>query len=149
HAGVRHQRPPAAGRRGHQPLGPERRHRRPHLRHHVLGHRPRRHAEGQGRRPHPQAPTRPGGRLDARRPGLVPRSERRLMGAPPDVVLILTDEERAAPPYEGPELAAWRTRTLTGTQWFHEHGVSFERHYTGSLACVPSRPTLFTGQYPD
>jgi len=36
-----------------------------------------------------------------------------------------------------------------GTQWFHDHGVSFERHYTGSLACVPSRPTLFTGQYPD
>ena len=23
-----------------------------------------------------------------------------------------------------------------------------QRHYTGSLACVPSRPTLFTGQYP-
>ncbi|HEX9888732.1 MAG TPA: sulfatase-like hydrolase/transferase, partial [Nitriliruptorales bacterium] len=28
-------------------------------------------------------------------------------------------------------------------------GVSFRRHYTGSLACVPSRPTLFTGHYPD
>ena len=27
--------------------------------------------------------------------------------------------------------------------------VSFSRHYTGSLACVPSRPTIFTGQYPD
>ncbi len=67
----------------------------------------------------------------------------------PDIVVILTDEERAAPPYEGAELAAWRERTLTGTQWFHEHGVSFDRHYTGSLACVPSRPTLFTGQYPD
>jgi arylsulfatase A-like enzyme len=67
----------------------------------------------------------------------------------PDIILILTDEERAAPPYEGAELAAWRERTLGGTQWFHEHGVSFERHYTGSLACVPSRPTLFTGQYPD
>jgi arylsulfatase A-like enzyme len=69
--------------------------------------------------------------------------------ARPDVIIILTDEERAAPPYEGPELAAWRKRTLVGTQWFHDHGVSFERHYTGSLACVPSRPTLFTGQYPD
>jgi arylsulfatase A-like enzyme len=67
----------------------------------------------------------------------------------PDVIVILTDEERAAPPYEGDELAAWRERTLVGTQWFHDHGVSFERHYTGSLACVPSRPTLFTGQYPD
>ena len=71
------------------------------------------------------------------------------MAVQPDVILILTDEERAAPPYEGAELQAWRERTLVGTQWFHDHGVSFERHYTGSLACVPSRPTLFTGQYPD
>ncbi|MFC6345420.1 sulfatase-like hydrolase/transferase, partial [Nocardioides hankookensis] len=67
----------------------------------------------------------------------------------PDVVILMTDEERAAPPYEGPELTAWRERTLAGTRWFREHGVSFERHYTGSLACVPSRPTIFTGHYPD
>ncbi|MGI9646730.1 MAG: sulfatase-like hydrolase/transferase, partial [Ilumatobacteraceae bacterium] len=67
----------------------------------------------------------------------------------PDVVVIMTDEERAAPPYEPSELGEWRGRTLTGRRWFDEHGVSFRRHYTGSLACVPSRPTLFTGQYPD
>ena len=71
------------------------------------------------------------------------------MATQPDIVIVLTDEERAAPPYEGEALTAWRNQTLTGTRWFHEHGVSFERHYTGSLACVPSRPTLFTGQYPD
>ena len=70
-------------------------------------------------------------------------------GGRPDVVILMTDEERAAPPYEPVELARWRTRTLPGTQWFHDHGVSFERHYTGSLACVPSRPTIFTGHYPD
>ena len=67
----------------------------------------------------------------------------------PDVVLILTDQERAAPPYEDDELRAWRASTLTAWRWFDEHGVSFARHYTGSLACVPSRPTLLTGQYPD
>ncbi|MEP9364939.1 sulfatase-like hydrolase/transferase [Nocardioides sp. CN2-186] len=67
----------------------------------------------------------------------------------PDVVILMTDEERAAPPYEGAELTAWRQRTLAGTRWFTENGVSFERHYTGSLACVPSRPTIFTGHYPD
>ncbi|MGB9345057.1 MAG: sulfatase-like hydrolase/transferase, partial [Ilumatobacteraceae bacterium] len=67
----------------------------------------------------------------------------------PDVIVIMTDQERAAPPYESDALAAWRRETLTGRQWFAEHAVSFERHYTGSLACVPSRPTLFTGQYPD
>ena len=44
---------------------------------------------------------------------------------------------------------SWRADALPGRRWFAEHGVSFERHYTGSLACVPSRPTLFTGQYPD
>ena len=67
----------------------------------------------------------------------------------PDIIVILTDEERAAPPYESSELAAWRSDVLTGARWFEDHGVSFGRHYTGSLACVPSRPTLFTGQYPD
>ena len=70
------------------------------------------------------------------------------MSTRPDVVILMTDQERAAPPYEPPEVSAWR-KNLAGAAWFTEHGVSFSRHYTGSLACVPSRPTLFTGQYPD
>ncbi len=61
----------------------------------------------------------------------------------------MTDEERAVPPYESADLLAWRQNTLACRRWFDEHGVSFARHYTGSLACVPSRPTIFTGQYPD
>ncbi|KQY06458.1 hydrolase [Mycobacterium sp. Root135] len=67
----------------------------------------------------------------------------------PDVVILMTDEERATPPYESADLLAWRRRALGGRRWFDENGVSFARHYTGSLACVPSRPTIFTGQYPD
>ncbi len=67
----------------------------------------------------------------------------------PDVVVVMTDQERAAPSYESPSVAAWRRAKLAGARWFEENGVSFRRHYTGSLACVPSRPTLFTGQYPD
>ncbi|WP_179965145.1 sulfatase-like hydrolase/transferase [Mycolicibacterium sarraceniae] len=67
----------------------------------------------------------------------------------PDIVIVMTDEERATVPYESSDVLAWRQRTLTGRRWFDEHGVSFGRHYTGSLACVPSRPTIFTGQYPD
>lgn len=70
-------------------------------------------------------------------------------GTRPDVVILMTDEERAAPSYEPVELTRWRARTLPGTQWFRDHGVSFQRHYTGSLACAPSRPTMFTGHYPD
>ncbi|MGZ8746754.1 MAG: sulfatase-like hydrolase/transferase [Mycobacterium sp.] len=71
------------------------------------------------------------------------------MSTRPDIVILMTDEERAIPPYEAPEVLAWRDRTLAGRKWFDDYGVSFGRHYTGSLACVPSRPTIFTGQYPD
>ena len=67
----------------------------------------------------------------------------------PDIVIVMTDEERATPPYEPDTVRSWRSQTLRGRQWFDENGVSFLRHYTGSLACVPSRPTIFTGQYPD
>jgi arylsulfatase A-like enzyme len=67
----------------------------------------------------------------------------------PDIVVVLTDQERAPPPYEGEPLTRWRHDVLAGRRWFTEHGVSFARHYTGSLACVPSRPTLLTGHYPD
>ena len=66
-----------------------------------------------------------------------------------DVIIFMTDEERAIPPYETQEVIEWRDRTLAGRNWFKENGVCFNRHYTGSLACVPSRPTLFTGQFPD
>ncbi|HYN34021.1 MAG TPA: sulfatase-like hydrolase/transferase, partial [Ilumatobacteraceae bacterium] len=61
----------------------------------------------------------------------------------------MTDEERAAPSYESAEITQGRRTTLTGRAWFDDHAVTFGRHYTGSLACVPSRPTIFTGQYPD
>ena len=61
----------------------------------------------------------------------------------------MTDEERAIPSYEDSNILEWRENALQGRRWFKENSVSFERHYTGSLACVPSRPTLFTGQYPD
>ncbi|MET0698684.1 MAG: sulfatase-like hydrolase/transferase [Mycobacterium sp.] len=67
----------------------------------------------------------------------------------PDIIIVMTDEERAVPPYESADVLRWRDETLCGRTWFEQHGVSFNRHYTGSLACVPSRPTIFTGQYPD
>ncbi|MGB3231194.1 MAG: sulfatase-like hydrolase/transferase [Mycobacterium sp.] len=73
----------------------------------------------------------------------------RTSGDRPDIVIVMTDEERAAPLYETESISTWRDGTLTGRKWFDDNGVSFVRHYTGSLACVPSRPTIFTGHYPD
>ena len=78
-----------------------------------------------------------------------PRKWKAPMSDRPDIVIVMTDEERAIPPYESDAVLAWRQRTLTGRKWFDDNGISFEHHYTGSLACVPSRPTIFTGQYPD
>lgn len=67
----------------------------------------------------------------------------------PDLIIILTDEERAAPGYENDEIRAWRDEHLPGRKWFTDNGVDFERHYVAATACVPSRPSLLTGQYPD
>jgi len=67
----------------------------------------------------------------------------------PDVIVILTDEERAAPGYEPDVVTAWRRDHLPGRRWFTDNGVDFKRHYVAATACVPSRPSLLTGHYPD
>ncbi|MDH3752705.1 MAG: sulfatase-like hydrolase/transferase [Acidimicrobiia bacterium] len=66
----------------------------------------------------------------------------------PNVLIIMTDEERYPPPYEGPELAAFRREQLPARQHLIDNGTRLHRHYAGSTACLPSRATLFTGQYP-
>jgi arylsulfatase A-like enzyme len=65
----------------------------------------------------------------------------------PNVLVIMTDEERYPPPYEQ-SLAEWRRTTLVNRERIRSGGVELHRHYVGSTACVPSRATLFTGQYP-
>jgi arylsulfatase A-like enzyme len=64
------------------------------------------------------------------------------------VLLIMTDEERYPPPYETAEVAEFRRTQLTARERIRDGGVELHRHYVGSTACVPSRATLFTGQYP-
>ncbi len=66
----------------------------------------------------------------------------------PNILLIMTDEERYPPPYETDELGAFRRNQLTAREAIKEGGLEFHRHYAGSTACLPSRATLFTGQYP-
>ncbi len=66
----------------------------------------------------------------------------------PNILLIMTDEERYAPPYESDSVRSFRTSQLTARESIRDRGLEFHRHYAGSTACVPSRATLFTGQYP-
>jgi arylsulfatase A-like enzyme len=66
----------------------------------------------------------------------------------PNVLIIMTDEERYPPPYEPAEVARFRREQLPNRDRLRDGGLELHRHYAGSTACVPSRATLFTGQYP-
>ena len=66
----------------------------------------------------------------------------------PNVLLIMTDQERYPPPYEDDRMAKFRKEQLGARESLREDGLEFHRHYAGSTACTPSRATLFTGQYP-
>lgn len=66
----------------------------------------------------------------------------------PNVLLVMTDEERYPPPYESPAVAEFRRTQLPARERIRDGGLELHRHYVGSTACVPSRATLFTGQYP-
>ena len=66
----------------------------------------------------------------------------------PNILLIMTDEERYPPPYETAAVAEFRRTQMPARERLRSGGLELHRHYAGSTACVPSRATLFTGQYP-
>jgi arylsulfatase A-like enzyme len=66
----------------------------------------------------------------------------------PNILLIMTDEERYPPPYESAAVTEFRRTQLPTRERLRNGGLELHRHYVGSTACVPSRATLFTGQYP-
>lgn len=72
----------------------------------------------------------------------------RLLRKRPNILLILVDEERYPPVYEGAAIKAWSQRQLQAHRFLRSHGLDFKSHYVSSTACCPSRATLFTGQYP-
>ena len=70
------------------------------------------------------------------------------MARRPNILFIMTDQERYPPPFENAELAEWRRTQLPARHRMRTEGVELHRHYTASTACAPSRASIFTGQYP-
>src|SRR5262245_41023888 len=66
----------------------------------------------------------------------------------PNVLVIMTDEERYPPPYEEPGVRLFRQQQLPGQNALRERSAVLHRHYAASTACAPSRTSLFTGHYP-
>lgn len=66
----------------------------------------------------------------------------------PNFLILMVDEERYPPVYEGAEIKEWRKKNLLTQELLRDQGLEFNRHYTNTTACSPSRATLFTGQYP-
>ncbi|NJM33397.1 MAG: sulfatase-like hydrolase/transferase [Rhodomicrobium sp.] len=66
----------------------------------------------------------------------------------PTILLLLVDEQRYPTVYESEQLRAFRKTHLPAQGSLAARGISFERHYIASVACVPSRTSLYTGHYP-
>ncbi len=66
----------------------------------------------------------------------------------PNLLLILCDEYRFPVAYESSKLQQFRARYLTAEESLRDQGMEFTNHYIMTSACVPSRTSIFTGQYP-
>ncbi|MDO8309321.1 MAG: sulfatase-like hydrolase/transferase [Actinomycetota bacterium] len=80
----------------------------------------------------PMAPFKPRGRLRRR----------------PNFLIVMMDEQRTAPFYESAELQAWRLANLPSQNFLRRHSLEFTHHHVMSVACQPSRASIYTGQYP-
>src|SRR5581483_6397737 len=59
---------------------------------------------------------------------------------PPNILLVVSDQERQRGWLPGDVRLPWRERLI-------QQGVEFTNHWTHSSPCSPSRATLMTGQY--
>ncbi|AXG69857.1 choline-sulfatase [Kordia sp. SMS9] len=62
----------------------------------------------------------------------------------PDLILIITDQERATQNF--PE--GWESDNLKTMTFLKDNGFTFNKAFCNSCMCSPSRTTLFTGVYP-
>jgi choline-sulfatase len=62
----------------------------------------------------------------------------------PNFMIVITDQQSGHPYW--PE--GWEEKNLPATSWLRENGISFDRAYTNSCTCSPSRVTMLTGLYP-
>ena len=67
----------------------------------------------------------------------------------PNVLLIMTDEERYPPPYETDAMRTFRKNHLSARESVREGGLEFHRHYAGSTACLPSGGFRASGLSPN
>src|SRR3989338_925809 len=66
------------------------------------------------------------------------------LGAQPDLILIITDEQRATQHFP----PGWEEENLPTLTFLKQNGFSFDRAFCNTCMCSPSRTTLFTGVYP-
>ena len=71
-----------------------------------------------------------------------------MTGSRPNVLVIMTDEERYPPPYEADALAEFRRTQLPARERLRAQSRELHHHYAAATACTPSRASLFTGHYP-
>ena len=69
-------------------------------------------------------------------------------GKRPNFLILMCDEMRFPPVYESEQTKIFRQQYLQTQNLLRQNGADFQRHYAASVACVPSRASIYTGQYP-
>ena len=75
---------------------------------------------------------------------LVPQARAARLGRPMNLVIFITDQERAVQHFP----AGWARENLACTSLLQRNGLTFNNAYCCSAMCSPSRATLFTGLFP-